>query len=215
MAISATSLSDSDYIRHLSKDRVLRKILLGQEPFFLKTQKNIFLSLCRSIIGQQLSTTVARVINQRFLDLFDSAPPTPQALLSMSMERLRSAGLSTAKMNYIRDLAAFTLGQGIDRRKLNKMDDESLVSHLTQIKGVGRWTVEMLMIFTLARPDVFAADDLGIQTAISRLYHLDRSDKKSFHQQIVKLSSKWSPYRTYACLHLWHWRDSGLPEIKN
>jgi len=92
--------------------------------------------------------------------------------------------------------------------KLNKMNNEEVITYLTPIKGVGRWTVEMLLMFALGREDVFAADDLGIQNAMIGLYNLDRADKKKFRQQLLRISEKWSPYRTYACLHLWQSKDT-------
>ena len=87
------------------------------------------------------------------------------------------------------------------------MDKEEIISHLTQIKGVGRWTVEMLLMFTLGREDVFAADDLGIQQAMINVYKLDKSDKKKMREDMMRISARWSPYRTYACLYLWQHKD--------
>jgi len=92
---------------------------------------------------------------------------------------------------------------------LLSMENEDVIELLTQIKGVGRWTVEMLLMFTLGREDVFAVDDFGIQQAMIKIYNLDASDKKSMKEKMLKLSAKWSPYRTYACLHLWQWKDEG------
>jgi DNA-3-methyladenine glycosylase II len=109
-------------------------------------------------------------------------------------------------------VARFAIEQGMDHRHLGKMDNEEVITYLTQIKGVGRWTAEMLLMFALGREDVFAVDDLGIQNAMIRLYKLDRTDKRSFREALLRISQKWSPYRTYACLHLWHWKDnSPLP----
>ena len=97
----------------------------------------------------------------------------------------------------------------METSKLGCMNNEEVITYVTQIKGVGRWTAEMLLMFALQREDVFSADDLGIQTAMKRLYKLDIADKKDFRQQIVKISEKWAPYRTYACMHLWAWKDGG------
>ena len=93
------------------------------------------------------------------------------------------------------------------------MDNEEIIAYLTQIKGVGRWTVEMLLMFALGREDIFAIDDWGVQNAMIHLYKLDREDKKKFREDLLRISKKWSPYRTYACLHLWRWKDNP-PEIK-
>ncbi len=93
------------------------------------------------------------------------------------------------------------------------MSNEEVIEYLTQIKGVGKWTVEMLLMFTLGREDVFAIDDLGIQNAMIRLYHLDRANKKEFKDKMLRISVKWKPYRTFACMHLWLWKDN-VPLVK-
>ena len=102
--------------------------------------------------------------------------------------------------------------------KLRKMSNEEVIGYLIVIKGVGRWTIEMLLMFALGREDVFAVDDLGIQNAMIALYKLDHSDKKKLKESMLKVSGKWSPYRTYACLHLWRWKDNSpeaqKPKIK-
>jgi DNA-3-methyladenine glycosylase II len=92
-------------------------------------------------------------------------------------------------------------------KKLLAMENDAIIEYLTQIKGVGRWTVEMLLMFTLGRPDVFPADDLGIQNAMIKLYKLKIEDKKELRLKLEKLSKKWAPFRTYACIHLWGWKD--------
>lgn len=91
------------------------------------------------------------------------------------------------------------------------MSNEEIIDHLTQIKGVGKWTVEMILMFTLGREDVFAVDDLGIQQSITKLYKLNKSDKKLMREKMLQLSTKWSPYRTYACMYLWGWKDAPNP----
>ncbi len=197
-----------EYIKHLSKDRIFRRVLAVQEPVTLTRKRNVFLSLCSSIMSQQLSTRVAAVINNRFLSLYPGKKPSPEDILNTDTETLRSIGLSNAKAAYVQHVARFALEQGLDNRTLNKLENEELIAYLTQIKGVGRWTVEMLMMFTLAREDVFAVGDLGIQIAMSELYGIDRGDKKKLQQEMLGLSERWSPYRTYACLHLWRWKDA-------
>ena len=127
---------------------------------------------------------------------------------------MRGIGLSNAKVNYVKNVAAFELTQGMNYKKLNKMDNEEVIAYLTPIKGVGRWTVEMLLMFALGREDVFSIDDLGIQNAMIQLYKLDKTDKKQFRESLVSISNKWSPYRTYACLHLWRWKDNTPPVKK-
>ena len=197
------------YIAHLSKDKKLSKILAGHKPFKLRKRKNVCLRLCASIMSQQLSVKVAEVIYKRFLLLYNGAEPTPEQIVGTDFETLRAIGLSNAKTNYVLNVAHFAIQSGMDNKILGKMANEEVIEYLTQIKGVGRWTVEMLLMFTLGRPDVFAIDDLGIQNAMIRLYKLDRTDKKLFRAKMLDISRKWSPYRTYACLHLWHWKDEG------
>jgi DNA-3-methyladenine glycosylase II len=105
-------------------------------------------------------------------------------------------------------VAQFAIDHKLDDKTLKKMSDEEIIELLTQIKGVGKWTVEMLLMFTLGREDLFAVDDYGIQVAMKKIYKLDDSNKKDFREKMLKISKKWSPYRTYACMHLWSWRDN-------
>ena len=197
-----------DYSLHLSKDKKLKKLIDLHGPFTLVKRKNICTWLCASIMSQQLSTKVAKVIHQRFIDLYEGKEPTPEQIVATSPEVLRSIGLSNAKTSYVQNVARFALEQGMDHSKLHKMENEEVIEYLTQIKGVGRWTVEMLLMFALSREDVFAIDDLGIQNAMIGLYKLDRTDKKKFKEDMLRVSQKWSPYRTYACLALWRWKDN-------
>ena len=195
------------YIDHLSKDSRLRKVLSGQDPLTLSRHKNIPLRLCASIMSQQLSTKVAKVIFHRFLSLYGGEEPTPEQIAATPLETLRGIGLSNAKAQYVLNVAAFCKEHGLTDKMLKKMSDEDIIDLLTQIKGVGQWTVEMLLMFTLGREDVFAVDDYGIQVAMKNIYKLDDSNKKEFKAAMQKIATKWSPYRTYACLHLWRWKD--------
>lgn len=201
------------YTEHLSKDKKLKKLLENVVSQQLKKRKNICNYLCASIMSQQLSIKVADIIYSRFILLYDGIQPTPQQILDTPFEKLRGIGLSNAKVSYVKNVAQFELEFGMDANKLGKMNNEEVIAYLTQIKGVGRWTTEMLLMFALGREDVFAVDDLGIQNAMIRLYQLDNSDKKKFKEKILKIAEKWSPYRTYACLHLWQWKDNA-PVVK-
>lgn len=194
------------YIEHLSTDKKLSPAL-ECDAFSIKKKKNICLELCASIMSQQLSTKVAKVIYNRFLDLFDGKQPTPQQILDIPFDTLRGVGLSNAKTNYVRNVAEYAIEHGMDDKKLYKMSNEEVMEFLLPIKGVGKWTVEMMLMFTLAREDVFAVDDLGIQQAMTKLYKLDPTDKKGLREKMLKISQKWSPYRTLACLHLWNYKD--------
>ncbi len=195
------------YKQHLSKDKKLAKILVA-EHHQLELKKNIPLRLMASIMGQQLSTKVAKVIYHRFLDLYGKKEPKPQQVIDTPHETLRAIGLSNAKVQYVKNVAAFCIEHKINDKKLSTLSNEEIIDLLTQIKGVGKWTVEMLLMFSLGREDVFAVDDLGIQQAMQRLYNIDPTNKKSTKEKMLQLSQKWSPYRTYACLHLWSWKDN-------
>jgi DNA-3-methyladenine glycosylase II len=159
-------------------------------------------------MSQQLSTKVAKVIYHRFLELYSGNEPTPEQIVITPLETLRGIGLSNAKAQYVLNVAQFAIDNNLDDKQLKKMSNEDIIELLTQIKGVGRWTVEMLLMFTLGREDVFAVDDYGIQVAMKKIYKLDDSNKKEMREKMLKLSAKWSPYRTYACLHLWHYKDN-------
>jgi DNA-3-methyladenine glycosylase II len=195
------------YVSHLSKDEKLKKLIREHGVFELKGQKNLCLYLCYSIMSQQLSTKVAKVIKQRFIDLY-GGEPTPQQVVSTPFEKLRAIGLSNAKVSYVQNVARFEMEHGMDHKKLSKMSNEDVIAYLTQIKGVGRWTTEMLLMFALGREDVFAPDDLGLQNAIIGLYDLRHRKKKIMISKIVKIAEQWSPYRTYACMYLWRWKDN-------
>ncbi|MEO0064987.1 MAG: hypothetical protein RI983_313 [Bacteroidota bacterium] len=196
-----------EYLKHLQKDKKL-KPLLQSGPLKISKRKNVPVRLMASIMSQQLSTKVAAVIYQRFLDLYNGTDPELSKVLKTPDEKLRAIGLSNAKVSYIKNVAAFCLEQGITDKTLAKMDSESIIDLLVQIKGVGRWTVEMLLMFTLGREDVFAVDDLGIQQAMCNIYQIDPADKKNMKTTMKNIAEKWAPYQTYACLHLWQWKDS-------
>lgn len=195
------------YKKHLSKDKVLAAIL-KKDTHSLSLQKNIPIKLMGSIISQQLSTKVAAIIYERFLALFPAKKPTIQKVLDTPEDTLRAIGISYAKINYIYAVASFCLEHKITDKKLQRLSNEEIIALLTQIKGVGKWTVEMLLMFSLGREDVFAVDDLGIQQAMTKLYHLDPTNKKQFKLDMLAIADAWSPFRTYACLHLWRWKDA-------
>lgn len=202
-----------EYIAHLSKDQKIKELIERHGSLQLKKQKNLCLYLCYSIMSQQLSTKVARVIRQRFLDLY-GGEPTPQQIVDTPFEKLRGIGLSNAKVNYVQNVARFEIEKGMDHKKLSKLSNDEVIEYLTQIKGVGRWTTEMLLMFALGREDVFAMDDLGLQQAVIRLYDLKHRKKKIMLNRISKIAEQWSPYRTYACMYLWRWKDN-VPAVKD
>lgn len=196
------------YIEHLSKDKKLKPVVESHGRFKLKKRKNVCLRLCAHIMSQQLSVKVADVIYKRFLNLFETKNPSAEQILMIEPSVLRSIGLSNAKVAYVHNVARFAVEYGMDQRKLSKLENEQVIEYLTQIKGVGRWTVEMLLMFSLGREDVFAVDDNGIQNAIHALYKVDKTDKKKLKEQMLRIAKKWSPYRTYACVYLWRWKDN-------
>lgn len=197
-----------DYRKHLGKDKKLKKLMEGHETFRVSRRKDIVYYLVVSIMSQQLSSKAAATIHRRWLDIYKGRVPTPEEIVTTPVEAFRAVGLSGAKASYIQHVARFALEQGFDRRKLHKMDNEEVIAYITQIKGVGRWTAEMLLMFALGREDVFSPDDIGLQNAMVHIYKLDNTDKKAFRTELLRISQVWSPYRTYACLHLWHWKDN-------
>jgi DNA-3-methyladenine glycosylase II len=197
-----------EHLIHLSKDKKLKKIIEAQEPFVLASRKKVYLHLCASIISQQLSTKVAKVIYQRFLNLYGSKQPSALQIVDTPLTTFRGIGFSNAKASYVHNVCKFFIENKITDAQLHKMSNEEIIDLLTQIKGVGRWTTEMILMFTLGREDVFALDDLGIQQSITKLYKLDSTDKKAMKEKMLSISAKWSPYRTYACRYLWGWKDT-------
>jgi len=197
-----------DYRLHLSKDRKLKKFLDKAKPIKVTRRKDVHFYLIASIMSQQLSAKVADTIKNRFLALYGGRIPTPEEVQATPIETLRSIGLSNAKAQYVHNVAQFAVEQGLDHKALHKMEDEAVITYLTQIKGVGRWTAEMLLMFSLGREDIFAIDDWGVQNAMIQIYKLDPTDKKALRAELLRISAKWSPYRTYACMHLWRWKDN-------
>lgn len=192
---------------HLAKDKKLKKVMEWQEPYVLEKKKNVYLHLCSSIMSQQLSTKVAAVIYGRFINLYKSKKPAPQQIIDTPIETLRGIGLSYAKANYVYNVCRFFIAEKITDAKLDKLSNEELIKYLSQIKGVGQWTVEMILMFTLGREDVIALDDLGIQQGIQKLYQLEDLNKRSLKEKMLQISDNWKPYRTYACRYLWGWKD--------
>lgn len=197
-----------EHLKHLNKDKKLKVIIALQQPYKLTSKKNVYLRLCASIMSQQLNTKVAAVIFERFLNLYKNKKPTPQQILDTPFETLRGIGLSNAKTTYVQNVCQFFIAEKITDSKLQKMENEEIIKYLSAIKGVGQWTVEMILMFTLGREDVFALDDLGIQQSFAKLYELDPADKKNLRAKMIEISADWSPYRTYACKYLWGWKDN-------
>lgn len=175
------------------------------KEFKLEKSADYFVSLCREIIGQQLSGKVAEVIFERFIKLFLNKIPTPEKVLKLEDLQLRTVGMSWSKVKFLKDLAEKVNCGALDLDKLNNLSDVDVTRELLQVKGIGPWTAEMFLMFSLAREDVFSLGDLGLKNAIMRLYKLPKKPSNKF---MAKISKKWAPYRTYACLILWHSIDS-------
>jgi DNA-3-methyladenine glycosylase II len=201
-----------EHLTHLNKDRLLKTIIAAQQPYQLVKKKGVYLHLCASIMSQQLNTKVATIIYNRFLDLYKNKKPTARQIVDTPIETLKSIGLSNAKANYVQNVCRFFIEEKLTDARLDKMSNEEVIKYLSRIKGVGQWTVEMILMFTLGREDVFAVDDLGIQNSIKKLYRLEGLDKKALKEKMLQISESWSPYRTYACRYLWGWKDDA-PKI--
>lgn len=194
-------------VEHLSQDKNLRPIIQQVQIPDFSPQGQIYRDLLGSIVSQQLSTQIADIIFTRFLQLFPDNYPHPQYLLQYDIQTLRSIGLSNQKASYLQNVARFSLENNLDAIHWNQMDDEEILFLLTQIKGVGQWTVQMLLIFNLGRLDIFPVDDLGIQQAMSRLFKLEENNVRLLKLKMIELSEPWRPYRSLACRYLWKWKD--------
>jgi DNA-3-methyladenine glycosylase II len=161
--------------------------------------EDAFNALVHSIISQQLSTKAADTIASRFEALFDGQP-TPAAVASVGDDRLRAVGLSSQKVRYIRDLCARIADGSLPVDALNGLADEDVIQSLTQVKGIGRWTAEMFLMFRLHRPDVLPVDDLGILKAVQRAYGLRKMPRP---ERLTQIGEPWRPYRSVACWYLW------------
>jgi DNA-3-methyladenine glycosylase II len=170
-----------------------------------KTPTELFQSLCKSIIGQQLSGKAAQSIHERFVKLFPRKYVSPKRLLQFSEHELRAVGMSYGKARALRDHAERVVRKNIVYKDIDKKTNEEVKDMLLQIKGVGPWTVEMFLIFSLAREDIFSPKDLGLQKGIQKIYTLK---EKPTEEEAKDIAKKWSPYRTYASIILWHTVDT-------
>jgi DNA-3-methyladenine glycosylase II len=187
----------------MRRDPVLAPIIRKYGPCGIRTgrESDIFCGLVEAIVSQQLSTRAAATIYARVRALMpDGGAPTPNGLTPVSDDALRGAGLSRQKLGYLRDLSDKVRTGAVNTHALAELGDDAIVAELTKIKGIGRWTVEMILIFRLARPDVFPAGDLGIVKAVQRAYNLRRTPDVKRLQQIA---DRWRPYRSVASWYLW------------
>lgn len=192
-----------EILEHLKKDKILAgaidRLNCEIRP---ELDIDIYHALLRSIVSQQLSTKVARIIWNRFTDLFIDSYPGPEQLLAKDHELLRGVGLSNSKANYVKNVAEFKMLNDMSFDYLQNFSDLDIISYLTQIKGVGTWTVQMILMFPMDRPNVFPLNDLGIQNAMKKLYQLSL-EKKELLLKMEEISFQWEPYRTVASKYLW------------
>lgn len=187
-----------NYLRRA--DPVLAKVITSVSLSARLPSENYFDDLVESIISQQLSIKVSDTIYTRFKKLFKGERIHPQEALSIRDDDIRATGISYQKIGYIKDLAKKTVESGIVFEQFEIMTDEEIIEELTKVKGIGRWTAEMFLMFAMGRPDVFSYGDLGLQNAIQRLYGLSQRPTKGEAEAIAE---KWKPYRTIACRYLW------------
>jgi DNA-3-methyladenine glycosylase II len=181
-------------------DPLLYKVALEIKLEDYQKSKDYFTDLVESIISQQLSGKAANTIFARFKKLFTKGKITPQELIKIPDQEIREAGISFSKIKYIKGIAEEIVNSKLDLKSLDNLKDEEIIKELTKLKGVGDWTAEMFLMFSLARPDIFSAGDLGLKNAIIKLYKLDYKPNK---RELIKISEKWSPHRTYASRILW------------
>lgn len=197
----------NDILKFLEKDNILTeaisKIKTSVKP---ELELDIYVSLLNSIVSQQLSTKVVKIIWNRFTDLFVNGYPKAEILLTMEHGFLRSIGLSNNKVNYVKNVAEFTLENDLSFEYLLSKTDEEIITYLTQIKGVGRWTVQMILMFPMDRPNVFPIDDLGIQNGMKKLYNIDL-EKRELKLKLNEIANRWHPYKTLASKYIWKITD--------
>ena len=191
-------------------DKVMRRVMEAQGPIDPEIDRrgsrpDPWEALARAIVGQQLSTKAARSIWEKLQGQFGGATPTPQQLLRKRRETLRKAGLSNAKVEFLRDLAARVRSGELDLKRLGKLADEDVIAELIEVKGIGAWTAEMFLIFHLARPDVVSVGDLGIRRAVQIAYGMDDLPGP---EELERIADEWRPHRTLACLYLWRSLDN-------
>ncbi len=194
-------------LSHLSAaDPVMSRLISERGPLGLTPTTNYFFILLDSIISQQLSSKAAATILSRVCALLPTEePPTPEDILGLPDQSLRDAGLSWKKVNYVKDLAQRVQVGDTDLAHIAQMEDEEIIKELVAVKGIGRWTAEMFLIFSLARPDVLGVGDYGLQVAMKRLFNLTDLPKPPKMREIAE---PWRPYRSYASLYLWRSLDN-------
>jgi DNA-3-methyladenine glycosylase II len=197
-------------IAHLSAaDPILGGLIARGREIHPRPHEDLYLSLLRAIVSQQISTKAAAAIWQRFQSLFPpEGYPEPREVLLMDEDTMRSAGLSRQKVGYLKAIAEYNERGLLDYEHLTSLSEEAFTQHLTAIRGVGRWTAQMLQMFALDQPDVFSEGDLGVQNAMRRLYGLEETGR-ALQKRMLLIAESWRPYRSLACKYLWQSLDNG------
>ncbi|MEE9371461.1 MAG: DNA-3-methyladenine glycosylase [Saprospiraceae bacterium] len=196
-----------EILKHLEKDPILKKCislidLQGDDEYI-----DIFVYLVKSIVSQQLSIKSAASIYNRLIHHDDIDPIDPTSFLRVPDDELRALGLSYQKARYVKNVCQFFIDNEISMDKWKSMTDQEIIDLLIQIKGVGIWTVQMVLMFALHRPDVLPEGDLGIQLGMKKLYNI-KQEKKELFKTMRKIAEKWSPSRTIACMYIWRYKDT-------
>ncbi len=189
--------------QQLARDPVLKRLIKKHGELVLPTQKQYFRVLCRAIISQQISNAAAAAVTKRFEALFVGIP-TAVKVQKTKPALIKSAGLSQKKVEYIKDLAEHFLSSKITPRKFHSLSDEEIIAELVDVRGIGRWTAEMFIIFSLGREDVFSYGDIGLLNSIYELYF---NGEKVGKKEIEPIVNAWTPYRSIASLYLWKSTD--------
>lgn len=187
-------------IRTLKKDPKLAPIIKTIGVYNIKITRNKFESLVEAIITQQLSGAAAKSISNKFRTLYSTRFPQPNDVIRTSNAKLRKTGLSKMKVSYIKDLSTKIESGNLNLKTISKLTDDEIISELTKVKGIGKWTAEMFLIFSLGRMDVLPVDDLGLKKGVQRLLRLDELPHKN---KIEEVAQKWRPYRSIATWYLW------------
>lgn len=193
-------LHAAEYLKRT--DAVLAPVIDSYSACTIVPHRDYYRSLVESIIGQQLSIKAAATIRQRCLDFYQDTFPTPEQIIATPSDDLRSVGLSGAKTRYVKDLAEHVIDGRIHFDDIDTMTNDEIIAQLTQVKGIGEWTVHMFLIFCVGRQDVLAHGDLGIRMGIKRLYGLDDLPTPT---EVIRLAAarKWAPYESVACWYIW------------
>lgn len=198
----------------LGKDNILREVIATTAPLNLPKSGQVYNELVKAIVYQQISYKAADSIFNRFIKLTGTEEYLPEHLLKYQHEQLRSVGLSNQKAQYVLNISRFFEEKQLYGTDWALLSDEEILNLLTQIKGVGEWTVQMILIFNLYRQDVFPCKDLAIQLVMKELYGIT-SEKKALLHEMKKIAEPWKPFRTIASLYLWSWRRDKRNERKD